>query len=391
MKLYGACIFLLFIIGPGGAMLMAQNPAHPDSGIDISGFHDSAHHWYDIDDDDKMINGQPGQSRYNESQVAEIASNILLYQKDNGGWPKNYDMLAVLTGAQADTVTRARGEENTTFDNGTTHSQVAYLARAYRITHDDRFRLGALRGIEFILRAQYPNGGWPQFYPDPSGYRKYITFNDGAMIGVMNILRRIVENDSDFVFVDSGQGGRAADAFKRGLECILKCQVARNGKKLVWGQQHDNVDLRPQSARNFEPASLTGRESAEILLFLMAIQHPDRKIIEAVDGGVEWIKGSAIHGIRVNEIPAPLADFKYRKHVDFDRIVVKDSTAPPIWARMYDVDTNTPIFCNRDKKIVYSLAEVERERRVGYTWYTYAPQEVLEKYEGWRKGVGGGM
>ena len=29
--------------------------------------------------------------------MKEIADNILLYQQPNGGWPKNYDMLAILT------------------------------------------------------------------------------------------------------------------------------------------------------------------------------------------------------------------------------------------------------------------------------------------------------
>ena len=46
--------------------------------------------------------------------------------------------------------------------------------------------------------------------------------------------------------------------------------------------------------------------------------------------------------------------------------------------------THIPIFCNRDSKIVYSLAEVLRERRDGYGWYTYQPQQVLDRYAAWR-------
>jgi len=41
------------------------------------------------------------------------------------------------------------------------------------------------------------------------------------------------------------------------------------------------------------------------------------------------------------------------------------------------------LFCNRDSKVVYSLAEVARERRSGYAWYTYNPQKVLAKYPAW--------
>jgi len=42
-----------------------------------------------------------------------------------------------------------------------------------------------------------------------------------------------------------------------------------------------------------------------------------------------------------------------------------------------------PLFCNRDGIIVYSLAEVARERRTGYGWYTDEPREVLKKYPKW--------
>jgi pectinesterase len=64
--------------------------------------------------------------------------------------------------------------------------------------------------------------------------------------------------------------------------------------------------------------------------------------------------------------------------------VVTDSAAPPIWTRYYQLKTHRPIFCNRDSKIVYSLAEVTRERRDGYGWYTYAPQSVLDEYPKWQ-------
>jgi hypothetical protein len=34
---------------------------------------------------------------------------------------------------------------------------------------------------------------------------------------------------------------------------------------------------------------------------------------------------------------------------------------------------------------VYSLAEVERERRDGYAWYNYSPQKILNKYPKWQQ------
>ena len=40
-----------------------------------------------------------------------------------------------------------------------------YLARVYNGTGYERFKESFLRGIDYLLEAQYDNGGWPQYYP----------------------------------------------------------------------------------------------------------------------------------------------------------------------------------------------------------------------------------
>lgn len=351
---------------------------------DVSVFQNSAHHWYDIYSDENVINPLPNRPRYKPSEIARIADNILLYQKENGGWPKNYDMLAILTEEQKDSLIKAKNQLNTTFDNWTTHSQVEYLALAYSMLHDERYKEACLKGIDFILSAQYPNGGWPQFYPDTSGYRKYITFNDGVMIGIMKVLYNIVRNKPQYSFVDSLRREKVKEAFERGLDCILKTQINDNGKLTAWPQQADNVGLFPQWARAFEPPSICNGESAEVVLLLMSIGNPSQQIINAIQSAVKWFDESKIKGIRIVEKKIKPQKYHYSTF-DYDRIVVEDSTAPPIWTRYYELKTHKPMFCNRNRKIVYSLAEVEHERRAGYTWYTYAPQQVLDAYPEWQK------
>ena len=71
-----------------------------------------------------------------------------------------------------------------------------------------------------------------------------------------------------------------------------------------------------------------------------------------------------------------------------DTVVVADSKAPPIWARNYEVESNRPIFASRDGVKVYSLAEVDRERRTGQPWYGDWPARLLDReYPQWRKSV----
>jgi PelA/Pel-15E family pectate lyase len=351
---------------------------------DTSGFISGSHHWYDIADEQHVINPLRDQRRYRSGNVSAIAENILLYQKTNGGWPKNYDMLAILTKEQRETLQKSRSERNTTFDNGATHEQVIYLAKAYTLTKNREYRDACLRGLDFILSAQYPNGGWPQFFPDTSGYRKYITFNDGAMTGVMRVLLDIIQGKPYFSFVDKARRTRIQKAFDKGIDAILKCQILQDGVLTAWCQQHDNVDFRPQHARSYELPSITGGESADIVLFLMGIPNPSPQITDAIRHAVAWFNKSKMYGLRVQEIKAPRVQFMYHT-ADFDRVVVEDAKAPPIWARFYELGTGRPLFCNRDGKPVYSLAEVDRERRTGYGWYTYDPEKVLQSYPSWRK------
>ena len=352
--------------------------------ISIDGFYDSSHHWYDINEDERVISPLPEQKRYEPSEIKKIANNILLFQKDNGGWPKNYDMLAILTDEQRNAVLKSKGELNTTFDNGTTHSQIDYLAKVYSITKEEKYKESCISGIKFILSAQYPNGGWPQFYPDTSGYRKYITFNDGAMIGIMKLLQKFAEDAPQFSFLNSELRQKVKVAFDKGLDCILKCQIKEGNKLYVWCQQHDNVTLLPQNARTFEPASICNGESSGIVLLLMSIKNPNEKIINSIQSAVKWFNDSKILGLKVKEIPAPRVEYKYRT-TSSDKVIEKDPLAPPIWTRYYELGTHKPLFCNRDGKPVYSLDQVERERRIGYGWYIYTPQEVLNKYIDWQK------
>jgi len=350
--------------------------------VSIQGFYDSAHHWYDIRDEAREIEPRPGQSRYGTHEVSRIADNILLYQKTNGGWPKNYDMRAILTDSQKSILAGKKNGRSTTFDNGATHSQVQYLAEAYGITHQSRHRQACLRGIDFILKAQLPNGGWQQFYPDTTGYRRYITFNDGAMIGVMKVLQRLVENRPEYSFVDGERRARIRTAFAKGVDCILKCQIQDEGKLAAWAQQHDNLDFRPRLARSFEPVAVTGMESAEVVLFLMSLPNPSADVVNAVQSAVQWFDRTRITGIRLLEVRAPRARYMYHE-TSSDRVLVSDPGAPVLWARYYELGSHVPLFCNRDGRTVYSMAEVERERRTGYAWYTEDPAIVFERYPRW--------
>lgn len=375
-----------FALVSGVLMLAAPVCSHAQTifQIDPKPFADNANHWYGIKDTHNIINPRPGHPRYQPSEIVKIADNILLFQKNNGGWPKNYDVFAILTADQKDSVAAAKNEPTTTFDNGSTFTQIAALAGAYAATKNDKYKKAALKGFQFILRSQYKNGGWPQYYPLRSDYSRHITFNDGAFCGIMQLLKDVNDSKPEYSFLDKKLRGQLNLAYDKGLDCILKTQINDAGKPTAWCQQYDEVSLQPAWARKFEPPTICNSESAELVLFLMSIDHPRKEIAEAVENAVNWFRESQILNTRVKVIEATALPTAYRLS-QTDRMVISDSSAPPIWTRYYELKTHRPVFCNRDSKLVYSLAEVDRERRDGYAWYVYYPQQVLDRYPVWKQ------
>lgn len=316
---------------------------------------------------------------YGSDEAVRIADNVLLYQRTTGGWPANVDMSRELTEEQKDKVRMAKDRADSTLDNGATHTHLRYLARVYNATNQERFREAFFRGFDYLLKAQYANGGWPQTYPSLRGYSKFITFNDGAMIGAMTVLRDIAENKTPYAFVAENRRERAGRAVQEGIQCILKCQIVVDGGRTAWCQQHDDKTFQPRPARAFEPAAITACESVGIVEFLMSIDNPRREIMEAVQNAVAWFDNVKITGIRQVSKPDE------SKEKSFDKVIVADEAAPPIWARLYEIGTNRPIFGDRDGKVYSAMSQISAERRTGYSWYGDWPADMLRKdYPRWR-------
>jgi len=317
---------------------------------------------------------------YATEEAIRIADNLLLYQRDSGGWQKNIEMASVLSEQDKAELHKARIKNDSTLDNGATRMQMRYLPMVYQATKIERFKGAFLKGLDYVLDAQYDNGGWPQRYPNPSGYSRHITFNDGTMIGVLDLLGEIAGKKPPYAFVDENRRRRAEAAVPKGIRCILKCQIVANGKKAAWCAQHDEKTFVPRMARSYELASISGAESVGIVRFLMSIDRPGPEIIEAVQAAVVWFDQAGLKGIRL------IRKQDKSQSSGFDKVVVEDASAPPIWARFYDIETNKPIFCSRDGVPKATLAEISYERRNGYSWLGYYAADLLANdYPAWQK------
>lgn len=322
------------------------------------------------------INRQPA-AWYASADARAIADSIVQYQTPSGGWPKNRDMTSP---PDAEFLANtAMDHRAATIDNDATILQLRYLARVITATDAARYGGPFFKGFDYLLAAQYGNGGWPQYYPLQEGYYTHITFNDGAMINVMELLRDAGAGQAPYGFVDAPRQIKARAAVEKGIACILRCQISVAGVKTAWCAQHDEQTFAPAKARAYEHPSLSGSESVGIVRFLMAIDRPGPAVIAAVTGAAAWLDKVKLTGFRYENVDAPEVPGGR------DRRILPDPQGATLWARFYEIGTNRPIFSGRDSVIRYAVAEIELERRTGYAWYGTWPRQLLERdYPAWR-------
>lgn len=316
------------------------------------------------------------------AEAKEIAKNVLLYQRNIGGWPKNIQMQKPLTTIEKQHLIALKSDtQEVTTDNGATCQEMLFLSKMYAQVPDERYKNALLSGLDYLLKAQYENGGWPQFYPLKNGYYSHITYNDDSMVHILNVLKAIADK-TDYYSIKPSENTveKSKIAFNKGIDCILKTQYKQNGVLTAWCAQHDEITLIPAKARTYELPSLSGKESAKIVLLLMSIKNPSPEIVTAVNSAVAWFEITKITNIREERVPVPNSKIK-------EKVMVKDPNAEPLWARFMELSDNTPFFCDRDGIKKATLTEIGQERRTGYAWYTNEPKEVLKKYPNWKKNL----
>jgi len=326
---------------------------------------------------------------YETEEAIRIADNVLYYQSGIGGWYKNDGSVHPSGHAATEDLTEEQCEAHReslrkrtfpcTLDNGATHTEMRYLATVHAATGEDRFREGFVKGVRYLLKAQYPSGGWAQFYPLRPGYSSRITFNDGAMIGALSVLDEVANRRAPLDLVDARLRAECSRAVANGISCILKCQIVVKGKKTAWCQQHDEKTLAPAQGRVSELPSISGAESVDVVRYLMSIEQPSPEVVKAVEGAVSWFERARIFGLRVvtvedDSLPGGR-----------DRRVVEDSNAEPVWARYYEIGTNRPMFIEQGV-VKYKLEELSHSHRVGHGWIGGRwPERLLKvEYPAWR-------
>ena len=329
---------------------------------------------------------------YATPEARHVGDVIVSFQTPGGGWSKNFSMSGEkrLRGQSyaPNNVSRFLGPDDfdtpqdanwnyvSTLDNNATTTQLRFLARlagANPGTEGEKYRKSFIKGVHYLLNAQYPNGGWPQVWPLEGGYHDAITFNDNAVTLAATVMTDVTNGQGDYAFVPADLRREAKASAAKALDCIIATQMVVNGKKTVWAQQHDPLTLQPVAGRNFEPAALSSGESADILVYLTSLPNPSPAVVHAIESGVAWLKSAAIYNEAWTGTRAE------------GRHLALQQGAGPIWARYYSISTGKPVFGDRDKTIHDDVNELSLERRNGYAWFSAGPQSAIDAYAEWSK------
>ena len=67
---------------------------------------------------------------------------MLILQKENGGWPKNFRKYKnKLSQTEKDEILKTKNDiEEATIDNGATYSEMVFLARMYKATKNEKYK-----------------------------------------------------------------------------------------------------------------------------------------------------------------------------------------------------------------------------------------------------------
>ncbi len=235
----------------------------------------------------------------------------------------------------------SKARNRTTFDDDKSQSALRFLMRLdQELKFQDQAIHEAVKyALDAFLKAQFPNGGWPQQYtsfPDPENYpilkasypdswpwefpRKkytdYYTFNDNAIADLIDLMFL-----ADHIYKDS----RYRRAALKAGDFIILAQMPE--PQPAWAQQY-NQKMQPAWARRFEPPSVTGGESQGVIktLLQLYLYSGEKKYLKPIPVALAYLRKS--------ELP----DGKL--------------------ARFYELKTNRPLYFTKQYQLTYKSDDV---------------------------------
>jgi PelA/Pel-15E family pectate lyase len=320
----------------------------------------------------------PGQSTptYRRNQIIAIADNLLLMQRNNGGWPANINPFRVLSAADRLAFLKDKTRTDASFANANITPQIYYLSHVYLQTGDVRYRDGAKKAFRLVLGAQLYNGGWSQ--KAVTELDNSATIDTRATINALAFMRRVAAGKMPYGYVPFAVRRQAAESVRKGDSLLLRLQQAYDSRASIWAGAYDLASSQPTAAQHGAVVALDTEVSVAITRYFMQIERPPAEVVRAITGAAHWFADNTLQQVQLRTARQPAPWLPAYTRAPLPRQAV--------WARHYAIATNQPLVgnsCGRPLK-PYELTVLAGAKH----WYGYWARALLQsQYPKWRTRV----
>lgn len=238
-------------------------------------------------------------------------------QRKEGGW----DHLVDVSHLYSHSKNPEHKSGDCTFDDNISQGALSYLIDLDEIIDADWLTESIELGLKFMLSSQAENGAWPQWYPLLGSYHDYWTFNDDA---INNCIRVMIKAHQVY------KKDEYLESVKKAGDFIIMAQF--KAPQAGWAQQYQH-DMQPGWARRFEVPGVGSLATASVMIMLADIYlyTKNDKYLKPIPAAIKWLKDSKIE--------------------------------ENLWARIYEMGTNKPIYGNHDRRVHYLFSEGRSDYR----------------------------
>lgn len=218
---------------------------------------------------------------------------------------------------------------NATFDDEATKHCAELILRLYLEKHDPALRKPLDKAIDFMLKSQYANGGWPQRFPlmydhpfrGKADYSSFITINDNVMPENIDFLLQCYQ---------SLGMSQLKEPILRAMHLMRDLQQPL--PLAGWADQYTPDDLKPAHARSYEPRSVNTGTTVSMIFKMMEFYQltGDESFLEGIPDAITFLESM--------RLPSQLAAKVRRTPLQGDEILVP---------RFIDPDTHQPMYVHR--------------------------------------------
>lgn len=286
----------------------------------------------------------------------ETAEALVFGQLESGGWTQTINFG---TGGRPGKYRgRPGGNWNaSSLDDGQTQTALRFLAladQALGFKHE-KIHEAALYGFDALLKAQFPNGAFPQVWTGPVAAKPVVKASvpdyDWRTEGR-------IKNYWDLYTLNDGLAGTVCDTLMEAHhvygDARHKAAIEKLGDFLIlaqmpdpqpgWCQQY-NDEMKPVWARKFEPPAITGGEGQDVMRTLIRIHRfsGEKRFLEPIAKALAYYRKLVLPGGRL--------------------------------ARYYELKTDKPLYMDGRYQLTYDDSAAPSH----YGWKVAARLDAIEK------------